>query len=126
MNKKDQDVMRRHARYGAPLQREAARVALQAAAEAQNVKEAGWSISHLCAVLRREGNGRPLTMTEKSSMTPRVFAQQDGSVQVFAWWDVPRVGRWGARGEHPYPHTRAFYTGPLAEYWRVTLAGETS
>ena len=105
--------------------RSAGREALKRAVDAQNETEATWSLKHLCAVIKRESGGWRLTTRELSAISPVIYDIRPGIYQVFAWWDIS----WGKQGRTaiaiPVSGARAFYTGPLAEYWHVTLAGDS-
>ncbi len=123
MNQKDHDRLRDDVRFGTKEAVQAARDVFKREAAIQNAREDLWTLSRLCKKISQEGNGRPLTVHERSRQTPHVFSHDGTHIQVFHWQDIdPGYGR-PYKFQRPFPGRLPIYTGPLADYWHVTLGG---
>lgn len=113
------------ARYGSSEEQEAARAIFKAQADTQNAKEKLWPLSRLCRVLYDTGNGKRLTIKQRSlGSLPHALTLPNGDVQVFSGRDCHIIDRVACK-RTVNKEAKAFYTGPLADYWRTALTGYT-
>mgnify|MGYP003394275955 FL=1 len=85
-----------------------ARENLRADVTVQNEKEAEYSIRKLCSIIRKEGNGAPLTHAQRARYVCGIKKlAEPGHVEVCA----------------PKSHT-PYYTGKISQYWKTLLSAD--
>jgi len=112
MNQKERKLLKEAARYGSPAQAQAARDTLRQLVDAQNAREATWSRVRLSKAILRESHGDRLTRREYHRRTPvAVLLDKENTVAVYTW-------------RHYWVSPEPYYTGSLADYWRVMLKAQ--